>query len=101
MIMIRKEAGGMAYRDEPPMGVPVLDLDLNQPGPAGSHWAMLDELQQQHAFLWTTYRRGHWVITDPEAIREAFQQPGLFSSVSEVAADPEPEYTWIPSNIDP
>jgi len=91
----------MAYRTEAPAGVPVLDLDLNKVAPAGAHWATLDQLQKEYPFLWTTYGRGHWVLTDPLAIREAFQQPDLFSSVSEVAAEPEPEYTWIPSNIDP
>src|SRR5207302_4979928 len=79
----------------------VLDFDVNQVAAAGAHWAMLDELQEQHSYFWTTYGRGHWVLTDPVAIREAFQQPELFSSVSEVAAEPEPEYTWIPSNVDP
>ncbi len=41
------------------------------------------------------------MLTNPLAIREAFQTPALFSSVSEVAAEPNPEYVWIPSNLDP
>jgi cytochrome P450 len=79
----------------------VLDFDVNQTGPAGSHWAALDEFQASLPFFWTTYGRGHWVPTDAEAIRQAFAQPDLFSNVSEVAAEPEPEYMWIPTNIDP
>ena len=82
-------------------GVPNIDLDLNQVAPAGSHWSTLDDLQREHPWFWTTYRYGHWVLTDPGAIREAFQTPELFSSVSEVAAEPEPDYVWIPSNLDP
>jgi cytochrome P450 len=80
---------------------PNIDLDLNRPGPAGSHWATLDELQRELPWFWTTYRHGHWVLTDPVAVREAFQTPEIFSSVSEVAAEPNPDYVWIPSNLDP
>jgi cytochrome P450 len=97
MIDIKRVAKRQTTRD----GVHNEDLDLNQIEPRGAHWRRLDELQRDHPWFWTTYRYGHWVLTDPVAIREAFQQPDLFSSVSEVAAEPDPGYTWIPSNLDP
>lgn len=81
--------------------VPKLAFDVNGSGPVGCHWAEIDRLQQERDWFWTTYAHGHWVLLDPEAIREAFQTPEIFSSVSEVAAEPDPSYTWIPSNIDP
>jgi cytochrome P450 len=81
--------------------IPKLAFDVNQVGPLGCHWAEIDRLQQELDWFWTTYAHGHWVILEPEAIREAFQTPELFSSVSEVAADPDPSYTWIPTNVDP
>lgn len=92
---------GMAQRTTERPGVTNVPLDLNRPGAAGSHWDTLDELQKELPWFWTTYRFGHWILTDPGAIREAFQTPELFSSVSEVAAEPDPEYVWIPSNLDP
>ena len=81
--------------------VAVIDFNVNVVGPVGSHWAQIDELQRSLAFFWTTYAHGHWVLTDPTHIREAFQNPRVFSSISEVAAEPDPSYTWIPTNIDP
>ena len=80
---------------------PVVDFDVNQIAPVGEHWSVIDSLQQSYDYFWTKYGHGHWVLTDPDAIREAFQRPDLFSSVSEVAAEPNPSYTFIPTNIDP
>jgi cytochrome P450 len=81
--------------------IPKLAFDVNQVGPVGCHWDEIDRLQREMDWFWTTYAHGHWVLLDPEAIREAFQTPELFSSVSEVAAEPDPSYTWIPTNVDP
>lgn len=81
--------------------VPVLDFDVNGVAPIGAHWREIDDLQREHDFFWTTYAQGHWVLTDPEAIREAFRTPELFSCNSAVAAEPNPGYRWIPANLDP
>jgi cytochrome P450 len=42
-----------------------------------------------------------WVITDGEAVREAFQRPELFSSRSTNPVDPNPPYLWVPQMLDP
>jgi len=85
--------------DDP--SVTILDFNVNLTAPVGSHWAQIDAVQERHDHFWTSYAHGHWVLTDPDHIREAFQTPELFSSISEVAADPDPSYTWIPTNVDP
>jgi cytochrome P450 len=82
-------------------GVPEYDFNVNTVLPLGGHWAMVDEKQDEHPYFWTTYAAGHWVLTDPAAIREAYADYATFSSISEVAADPEPNYTFIPTNLDP
>ena len=91
----------MSVRSDHRPDVPEYDFDINTIVPLGRHWEMVDEKQDEHPFFWTTYSAGHWVLTDPGAIREAFADYELFSSVSEVAADPSPSYTFIPTNIDP
>jgi cytochrome P450 len=82
-------------------GVPVVDFNMNRPTGLYGHWREIDDLQARYDFFWTTFAYGHWVLTDPETIREAFQRPDLFSSSAEVASEPNPKYTFIPTNIDP
>jgi len=81
--------------------VPKVDFNMNDATGLHGHWQQIDDLQQRHDWFWTTFAYGYWVLTDPAAIREAFQTPELFSSSSEVASEPNPKYTFIPTNIDP
>jgi cytochrome P450 len=95
-------AGGVEVANpEPSQDVAKRHFDVNQIAPLGSHWREIYELQRELKWFWTTYAKGHWVLLEPVAIREAFQSPEIFSSVSEVAAEPDPSYTWIPTNVDP
>lgn len=82
-------------------GIPVVDFNVNRPTEPYGHWRQIDDLQARHPWFWTTFAYGHWVLTDPEAIRDAFQRPDLFSSKAEVASEPNPKYVFIPTNIDP
>jgi len=82
-------------------GVAVVDFNVNRPTEVYGHWREIDELQRHHDFFWTTFAYGHWVLTDPDVIREAFQRPDVFSSQAEVASEPNPKYIFIPTNIDP
>src|SRR4051794_18829688 len=52
--------------------VPQYEFNVNTVLPIGEHWAMVDEMQDRHPYFWTTYAAGHWVLTDPNAIREAY-----------------------------
>jgi cytochrome P450 len=42
-----------------------------------------------------------WMVTHMADIREAFQNPGVFSSSAVVPSDPNPPYMWIPEMLDP
>jgi cytochrome P450 len=81
--------------------VPVTTFNMNEATGLFGHWEQIDTLQEEYPYFWTTFASGHWVLTDPDAIREAFQRTDLFSSSSEVASEPNPKYTFIPTNIDP
>jgi cytochrome P450 len=79
-----------------------LEVDLSSKvAPATTHWDVIDELREQHRFFWNTYGPGYWVLTRFEDIREAFQTPETFCNHSIVATDPDPQYRFLPSFIDP
>ena len=81
---------------------PSIEVDLSTKiAPAGTHWDEIDELREKHRFFWNTYGPGYWVLTRFEDIREAFQSPETFCNRSIVATDPDPEYRFLPSFIDP
>jgi cytochrome P450 len=81
--------------------VPVFTFNMNDATGLYGHWEQLDQLQEEHAYFWMNFAHGYWVLTEPDSIREAFQRPDLFSSSAEVASEPNPKYTFIPTNIDP
>ena len=69
--------------------------------PAGAHWTDIDRLRESHRYYWSTEGPGYWVLTRFEDIREAFQDPSTFCNHSIVPTDPDPEYRFLPSFIDP
>ena len=69
--------------------------------PAMEHFFEIDRLREQYRYFWNTEGQGYWVLTRFEDIREAFQDPATFSNHSIVATDPDPEYRFLPSFIDP
>ena len=81
---------------------PSIEVDLSvNVAPAGTHWQEIDHLREQHRFFWNISGPGYWVLTRFEDIREAFQSPELFCNRSIVATDPDPQYRFLPSFIDP
>ena len=79
-----------------------LEVDLTaKVMPATGHWKEIDELRERHRYFWNTYAQGYWVLTQYEDIREAFNQPEVFSNHSIVATDPEPAYRFLPSYSEP
>lgn len=79
-----------------------IEVDLSVKAlPATEHWKEIDALREQHRFFWNTYASGYWVLTQYEDIREAFNQPEVFSNHSIVATDPEPAYRFLPSYSEP
>lgn len=69
--------------------------------PAMDHFAEIDRLRERHRYFWNTEGQGYWVLTRFEDIREAFQDPSTFCNRSIVATDPDPEYRFLPSFVDP
>src|SRR5581483_3657159 len=57
---------------------------------------------REHApFFRSTFAPGFWVLTRFDLIREAYQNPELFSSRAMVAIEPDPPYRWVPIMLDP
>jgi cytochrome P450 len=80
---------------------PSIEFDLaTAVAPALWHWEQIDRLREQHRFFWNQ-AGNYWVLTRYDDIREAFQNPGLFSNRSIRATEPDPPYRFLPSFIDP
>ncbi|HTK66331.1 MAG TPA: cytochrome P450 [Pseudonocardia sp.] len=101
-------------RTESPVGTP----PRSTRGAPGCPAARYEELQasmhalehfdnfdrhREEADFWFGDAAGHefWFLTRMADIRDALQQPDLFSSSSVVPADPDPAYLWIPEMLDP
>ncbi|WP_169809327.1 cytochrome P450 [Actinomadura chibensis] len=67
--------------------------------PAGSVYALLDELREREPAFRST--RGFWLLTRHDAIMDACRSPDLFSNRAISALDPDPAYRWIPEMLDP
>jgi len=80
---------------------PVTEFNNFLHGPVLSHVETIDGLRAQHPFLRSTYLHGYWVLTDSDLIRDALQQPGLFSSSVVTPLESDPPYKWIPEMLDP
>ena len=65
------------------------------------HFGRIDELRESGDIHFGD-ASGHpfWAVTAMEPIREAFQQPEVFSSSAVVPDAPEPPYYWIPEMLD-
>ena len=76
---------------------PVVDYDISSTRPAGSFFAEADELRERHPFYWNTVAQGFWTLTRYDAVREAYQNPEIFTSDSFVPTDPDPSYHMLPT----
>jgi cytochrome P450 len=82
--------------------VPTIEFDHNVTLPVLGHMRQFTELQEQHRpWVRSTTGNGFWVFTDGAMVREALQNPELFSSSSVDLQDPDPPYLWIPEMLDP
>ncbi|MFI6516478.1 cytochrome P450 [Spirillospora sp. NPDC050679] len=83
-------------------GYPVLDFNpLAGRRRAGETARLLDALRDEHRAFRSSFGKGFWVLTRHEDILAAHKDPGLFSSASVTALDPDPSYRWIPEMLDP
>ena len=81
-------------------GCPVIHLDTVRDRPVGEWMADLNWLRQASPIYWNEHG-GYWVLTRAPLAREVFQNPTVFTNDSITPGDPNPEYKWIPSNINP
>ena len=84
-----------------PGGCPAVSVDVGRSGPILSHFEEWDALREQYPAFWSDLYGGHWVVTRFEAIRHALQEPSTFSNESTIVSDPNPEYKFIPTFLDP
>jgi cytochrome P450 len=82
-------------------GCPVAHLDVVSAMEVGSYWKIADELREQGPRFFADDANGYWVFTRHDAVRDMYQDPGLFSSASITPWDPDPAYRFVPTNIDP
>ncbi len=81
-------------------GCPVIHLDTVRDRPVGEWMADLNWLRQASPIYWNSHG-GYWVLTRASLALEVFQNPIVFTNDSITPGDPDPEYKWIPSNINP
>src|ERR1700736_3572048 len=84
----------------PMSGYPIEEFNNFLHGPVLSHVEAIDALRDEHRFILSTYDRGFWVLTNAELVRDALQQPEVFSSSVVTPLDPDPPYKWIPEMLD-
>jgi cytochrome P450 len=81
-------------------GCPVIHLDTVVDRPVGAWAADLNALREAAPIYWNEHNQS-WVLTRAKHVREVFQDHELFTNDSISPGDPNPSYTWIPSNINP
>jgi cytochrome P450 len=80
---------------------PVREFNSATTGPVLSHAEEIDALRAENPFMRSTYANGFWVMAGAEMIRDALQQPEIFSSTVVTVLDSDPPYKWIPEMLDP
>ncbi len=68
--------------------------------PALSHWDVIDALREEHRYFWNEKGK-YWVLTRQEDILEAGHDAELFSNHSIIPTEPNPDYRFLPSHLDP
>lgn len=81
-------------------GCPIVHLDTGADRHALEWMSELSSLRRVGPAVWND-EFGFWILTDGAWIREAFQNPTVFTSDSVRPTDPNPPYKLIPSHIGP
>jgi cytochrome P450 len=82
-------------------GCPVVHFDHSATKPMYQYFTELDELRERGRVLWNTFGPGFWVVTRYEDVREAFQNPEVFTSDAINPLEPDPTYHFIPTMVNP
>jgi cytochrome P450 len=82
-------------------GCPVVHMDFSSDREVGCHWQLAEEMREEAPAYYNDFAQGYWIFTRHDAVRDIYKTPDLFSSESFVPWIPEPEYRFIPTQIDP
>jgi cytochrome P450 len=93
------EMHGTEVSPDPP-GCPVIELAAPGERPVGEWIRYYSALRDAGPVYWNS-NGGWWVLTRADDVRRVLQDPETFSSASISAAQPDPDWKWIPGNIDP
>lgn len=64
-------------------------------------WAVLQE-DNVPAVIWSRYNGGHWIATRAKPIREAYENPAVFSSACPfIPREVGESYDFVPTSMDP
>lgn len=81
--------------------IPEHNFEIGPEMPVLGNARRLDERRKDGPYFRSNAYGGFWVLTDGELIREAMQNPRVFSSSATAVMEPNPPYLWIPQMLDP
>lgn len=88
------------YPDERALGgCPVLDDDFRVDRPAFWHYDRLNEVREASPVYWNA--NGFWMVTRFDAVREALQNPEVFTNDTVSPFEPEPSLRLLPQLLNP
>lgn len=79
---------------------PVVHADYSQPLPACSYFRVADAMREESPVFFNEFAQGYWVFTRHDAVQDVYKRQDLFSSESITAWEPDPEYRFIPTQVD-
>jgi cytochrome P450 len=91
----------MTTIDENPVGDADTDLDHHGPAFREHNYAIMDDLRERCPVAKSSSWGGWWMITSYDAVFDACQDPGLFSSDVRKAIPPNGAGPLIPIDMDP
>jgi cytochrome P450 len=90
----------MATAERPAMGCPVINADYSEHRDACSYFRLADSMREESPVFFNEFAQGYWVFTRHEAVQDIYKRQDLFSSESITAWEPNPEYRFIPTQVD-
>jgi len=82
-------------------GCPVIDVDYRVSRPAFWHYEELNRRREESPAYWNEDGAGYWMITRLAEIREALQDPTVFTNDAVSALDPDLPILLLPQMLNP
>ncbi len=80
---------------------PAIDVNYRLPRPAFWHYEELNRRREESPVYWNDDGGGYWMVTRLSEIREALQNPAVFTNDSVSALDPELSILLLPQMLNP